>query len=152
MKSLLLCLQHDKYLLELMNTLKTSNISNENTSLLSLLYNASILVRKRVLEQLNVVKILLERLKTLGSSIRQYGEQHHAMVSELASTRTTGNIIINNNNYYYYYYYHVGINHPFTLSTLNNLCHIYINQSKFDEAFEACKLCLEKRKLVLGNI
>ena len=105
MKSLLLCLQHDKYLLELMNTLKTSNICNENTSLLSLLYNASILVRKRVLEQLNVVKILLERLKTLGLSVRQYGEQHRAMVSELASTRTTGNIITYYYYYYYYYYY-----------------------------------------------
>ena len=98
---------------------------------------------------------VMNSIGTLNMKLKRYKEAE-AILTECfeLQKKSVGKIYINNYYYYYYYYYnyHVGINHPFSLSTLNNLCHIYINQSKFDEAFEACKLCLEKRKLVLGNI
>ena len=89
MKSLILCLQHDQYLQELINTIKNKISNNNDTdiiSLLSLLLNGSILIKQKISEQLNLVKLLLERLKSVGLSIRQYGEQHHAVWNELVTT------------------------------------------------------------------
>jgi hypothetical protein len=87
-KSLILCLQHDQYLQELINTIKNNNVSNniDIISLLSLLLNGSILIKQKISEQLNLIKLLLERLKNVGLSIRQYGEQHHAVWNELVTT------------------------------------------------------------------
>lgn len=95
MKSLILCLQHDQYLQELINTIKNKISNNNDTdiiSLLSLLLNGSILIKQKISEQLNLVKLLLERLKSVGLSIRQYGEQHHALWNELLRTERSSGV------------------------------------------------------------
>ena len=96
---------------------------------------------------------VMNSIGTLNMKFKRYKEAEAILTEcfELQKKSIGKNINSNYYYYHYYYYFHVGINHPFSLSTLNNICHIYINQSKFDEAFEACKLCLEKRKLVLGD-
>ena len=42
------------------------------------------------------------------------------------------------------------IDHPETLSTMNNLAGVYDNQAKYDEAEELYIECLEKQKSLFG--